>query len=218
MAVDTSGVSSRRLRLLAERNFTKTAGRIGAARTTANGGSALSYIPEIAWNDSSASNGFAPGGGGSFHTFPKPSWQTGTGVPNDGFRMCRSVAIAAPPVARRVRRLYRRVHQYYGGTSIGAPMFSGIMALLNQYLVSTGIREPAGRGQYQSRHCTGWRKTRPGIFHDITSGDNIVTCADESPNCSGGSFGYRPPRHTNGDRTWLRRCFNLCTNGAARRH
>src|SRR5437588_8459330 len=53
--------------------------------------SAVSYIPETAWNDtntviSGTSIGLAAGGGGSSTDIPKPAWQAGAGVPNDGAR------------------------------------------------------------------------------------------------------------------------------------
>ncbi len=40
-----------------------------------NAGSALSYIPETAWNETSASNGLGAGGGGFSLYFSKPYWQ-----------------------------------------------------------------------------------------------------------------------------------------------
>ncbi len=66
--------------------------------------SAISYIPEMPWNDSCASSGIlnscasptsqdlsagvdlAAGGGGASGLYAKPSWQSGTGVPSDGAR------------------------------------------------------------------------------------------------------------------------------------
>src|ERR1019366_6468646 len=46
------------------------------------GGSALSYIPETAWNDTAASGGLAASGGGVSAVYKRPSWQTRPGVPN----------------------------------------------------------------------------------------------------------------------------------------
>ena len=52
--------------------------------------SALSYIPEMTWNETSSplnqQHQLWAGGGGASAYFSKPSWQTGTGVPNDGAR------------------------------------------------------------------------------------------------------------------------------------
>ena len=61
--------------------------------------SALGYIPEIAWNDTpiSIANGgtLASTGGGASIFFPKPAWQAGTGVPNDGARDVPDLAFSA---------------------------------------------------------------------------------------------------------------------------
>jgi pseudomonalisin len=48
-------------------------------------GSALSYIPEAAWN-ASAVSGLWSGGGGVSTLYAKPTWQSGVGVPADGRR------------------------------------------------------------------------------------------------------------------------------------
>src|SRR5262249_6398522 len=53
---------------------------------SANLGSAKSYIPEAAWNESSPSLGLASTGGGASIYYPKPFWQSGPGVPNDNVR------------------------------------------------------------------------------------------------------------------------------------
>ena len=34
-------------------------------------------------------------------------------------------------------------------------------------------------------------QNNPGVFHDITVGSNMVPCAAGSPDCVGGSVGYR---------------------------
>lgn len=71
--------------------------------------SALSYIPEIPWNDSCAQIGIsgcgssAPGGslnivagsGGPSTVYAKPSWQSGTGVPSDSKRDLPDVSLFA---------------------------------------------------------------------------------------------------------------------------
>ncbi|MBV8818030.1 MAG: S8/S53 family peptidase, partial [Acidobacteriaceae bacterium] len=64
-----------------------------------NMSSALSYIPETAWNDysfvsSQGQPGGASGGGASAY-FNKPYWQAGPGVPQDGMRDVPDVALAA---------------------------------------------------------------------------------------------------------------------------
>src|SRR5260370_31266164 len=65
-------------------------------------GSALSYIPEVAWNDTLSTTdnpqGFlSASGGGASLFFPKPAWQAGTRVPNDGQRDVSHVAVNSSP-------------------------------------------------------------------------------------------------------------------------
>ena len=57
--------------------------------------SALSYIPEKAWNDTSAGGGIWSGGGGVSIYYPTPVWQTGPGFPNDGHRDVPDVSLNA---------------------------------------------------------------------------------------------------------------------------
>jgi uncharacterized protein (TIGR03437 family) len=160
-----------------------------SASNDANGGSALSYIPEMAWNDSSPPIGLAAGGGGVSTYFAKPAWQTGPGVPNDGFRHIPDIASAASPEHDPFAIYTGGATQYYGGTSLGAPVWAGLTALLNQYLVSTGIETQPGLGNINP---TLYRlaQSTTGIFHDITVGGNEVPCAAGSPDCSAGSVGY----------------------------
>lgn len=61
---------------------------------------ALSYIPEMVWNDTTISiqngGGLDGGGGGKSGLFPKPSWQTGVaGIPNDGARDVPDLSVSA---------------------------------------------------------------------------------------------------------------------------
>jgi hypothetical protein len=64
--------------------------------------SAKSYIPEMAWNDTTFSisngQGLSAGGGGVSALFTKPSWQTGVaGIPSDGHRDVPDVSLDASP-------------------------------------------------------------------------------------------------------------------------
>lgn len=69
----------------------------------------------------------------------------------------------------------------YTGTSASTPVFAGIVALLNQYEGSNG------QGNINPNL---YRLAQTTIFHDITTGNNIVECVAGSPNCANGSFGY----------------------------
>src|SRR5260370_18441156 len=121
--------------------------------------SALSYIPEKVWNDSSSANGLAAGGGGASSVFGKPSWQTGTGVPADGTRDVPDISLNGssqhdpylvcaqfiPQGGTKFTSNCVNGFRYtdnsllaFGGTSFGAPTFAGILALVNQKTHSTG--------------------------------------------------------------------------------
>ncbi len=161
--------------------------------------SALSYIPETSWNDSTANSPAASGGGASIY-FAKPSWQTGLGVPADGARDVPDVALPASPnhdaylvwTSSGTGRQSTAGWLPAGGTSFGAPTFSGILTLLNQYLVKNGYQSSSGLGNVNS-HLYSFATSTPSAFHDITTGSNIVTESTcSSRRCPGGgtTIGY----------------------------
>lgn len=172
----------------------------------ANNGSALSYIPEMAWDDSSPANGLAAGGGGASTVFGKPAWQTGTGVPADGVRDVPDISLNASPahdpylVCLQFKpsgssmytssclnggfRYSDNSLQAYGGTSFGAPTFAGILALINQQTNSMG----QGNTNYILYPLAA---SLPTNFHNITTGNNDSPCVLDTPNCSsGGPIGF----------------------------
>jgi subtilase family serine protease len=127
--------------------------------------------------------------------YPKPSWQSGTGVPSDKVRDVPDVSLFAADGLNA---------SYYptcasdgdcqsasgnnpvqitgiGGTSAAAPAFAGIMALVNQ---ATGNRQGQAdmvlyplAAQY------------PAVFHDVVNGSNSEPCqysatsTSNSPDC-----------------------------------
>jgi subtilase family serine protease len=147
------------------------------------GGSAVSYIPEIVWNDS---NQAATGGGVSV-LVPKPAWQTGTGVPNDGFRDVPDIAFTASKTQDGL--LFCNAGSCTSGflnssstpdvtaagTSAGPPTFSGVLALLVQ---KTGT--PVGLLNPNLYSLAAISTT---VFHDITAGNNQVACQGGSTGC-----------------------------------
>src|SRR5579864_1438768 len=62
--------------------FVEGSGSYWATSNSANLGSALSYIPEAAWNESGSIGLLSTGGGASLY-YPRPAWQSGLGVPDD---------------------------------------------------------------------------------------------------------------------------------------
>jgi hypothetical protein len=154
-------------------------------------GSALKWIPEMAWNDTQENGSLAASGGGASIFFSKPSWQAGPGVPNDGWRDVPDMALAASPYhdgyAIAINGGLASFEE--GGTSAAAPVFAGIAVLLNQYLVSTGAQSQPG---LQNINPTLYRLAQgtSDLFHDVTAGSNIVPCTVGTTNCPTGQLGY----------------------------
>jgi len=169
--------------------FVEGAGSYWASTASANGGSALSYIPEMAWNDTLARNSFAATGGGASTLFPKPVWQTGPGVPNDNARDVPDIAFSASANHDGYRVVTRGSVSIFGGTSVSSPAFAGVVALLNQYLVSKGKLDKPGLGNINPALYRLAQSTT-GVFHDTTIGDNKLPCVQGSPNCVDGLVGY----------------------------
>jgi len=186
--------------------------------------SAKSYIPELPWNDSCAQNGLTScnsgtlldivaGSGGVSSIYGKPSWQAGKGVPNDNHRdlpdvsffagngfndsfyiMCQRDATSTSSCSLVN---FGFTFQAAGGTSIAAPAFAGIMALVNQYQVTAQNPSPRqgianyvlyGLAQQQNTanlSCNSSAFPVAGCsFNDVTTGNNAVPCQGATPNCS----------------------------------
>jgi subtilase family serine protease len=154
-----------------------------------NGGSAISYIPEVAWNDSAPGDP-AAGGGGTSRYFAKPAWQVGSGI-QEGGRNVPDVAFNSSAEHDGYLVYSAGKLEVYGGTSAASPVFAGILALLNQYLVSTGGLARAGLGNVNPSLYS-FASSSPGAFHDVQSGNNVVvvTCSGRRRNCTSGSFGF----------------------------
>lgn len=152
-----------------------------------DGGSALSYIPETAWNETTA-GGLASTGGGASILFPKPAWQTGPGVPADNARDVPDVSLSS--AGHDAYYIINNGQIFTArGTSASAPSFAGIVALLNQSVVASGAQADPGLGNINPQLYR-LAQTTSDVFHDIVSGDNLVPCAQSSPDCVDGFMGY----------------------------
>ena len=133
-------------------------------------GSALSYIPEVAWNDSSWSDDLAASGGGVSTVYTKPSWQSAPGVPADGRRDVPDVSVSAAIHDAYVIEVQGGPF-YVGGTSAATPSLASLVALVPQHTGSPqgNINPNLYRLATQQLSAGG-----AAVFHDITSGNNSV--------------------------------------------
>ncbi len=158
---------------------------------------ALGYIPEEGWNDTTLSiangGGLSASGGGASTLFAKPSWQTGASgtmrnVPDvsvsaspdhDGYLFCTEDDGKGGIVSTCTSGFRTGAGGSFtvvGGTSVAAPTFSAILALVNQFAGSAGLA-PVNQTLY------GFATSNPAVFHDVTTGNNIVPCTASTPNC-----------------------------------
>jgi subtilase family serine protease len=192
--------------------------------------SAISHIPEVAWNDDAynlqsgcTSSCLSSTGGGASVFFGKPSWQKGVpGIPNDSHRDVPDISLYASPsfpgylfctsdtsdwiqannntnpptVAQQAscNSGFRDSSTQYltvaGGTSFSAPIFAGMVAILNQkqgYATGQGNVNPT---LYTLASNT---TTYGTVFYDITQGSSTVAlgtgnqCLSNSTDCSSSS-------------------------------
>jgi subtilase family serine protease len=173
-------------------------GRYWSPANNGNNGSALSYIPEVPWNDTLvfAEMGLFGGGGGRSVLFTKPNWQVGPGVMKDGTRDLPDIAFAASDYdSHLICSMGSCVNGFrasdsslfaVSGTSVTTPMFAGIVALINQRM--TRPQGNVNPGLYTLA------RTVPDAFHDITSGGNWMPCQRGTKDCHGGFLGYSAGR------------------------
>jgi len=178
-----------------------------AGTTTDTVSSALEYIPEMAWNDTTADiaagGGLSASGGGASIYFPKPSWQSGV-TPNDSKRDVPDIALSTSAnhdgylvcsedgangtIVQTCTSGFRDGaggnFDPVGGTSAAAPTFSAILSIVNQYL---GNIPPTGIAPLNPMLYSLAANTTSGAFHDITSGNNMVPCTAGTTNCPSGT-------------------------------
>ncbi|HLH17156.1 MAG TPA: protease pro-enzyme activation domain-containing protein [Bryobacteraceae bacterium] len=135
--------------------------------------------------------------GGSCAGYPKPSWQSIPGNPNDGVRDLPDVSLFA------ASGLWGHYYVFCygcsgdpstwpgaGGTSFAAPIMAGIQALINQALGVTNAGNPnpvyyaIGAKQYSTASGAAACDSSAGpagtcVFNDVTQGDIAVPCAGQ---------------------------------------
>ncbi len=193
-----------------EFNDASDAGEYWSSSNSSTFGSALTYIPEGAWNEPLNSNGgtqAAASAGGVSSVIATPSWQTGTGVPSarsgrytpdlafsasghDGYFACFAAAGASCVADSNGEFQF----EYFYGTSAAAPDMAGITALLNEKVgIAQGNLNP-------QLYALAAGASSP--FHDVTVASSGVSgCSVQTPSMcnnsipgptglSGGQVGY----------------------------
>jgi hypothetical protein len=206
--------------------------------------SAMSYVPEMAWNDTCANTGnvngclsgvsatgsdLAGGGGGESNCsssttivtvggtetqcvagYSKPSWQSGTGVPNDQERDLPDLSLYAGDGYTNSFYVFCEADVLpagesscvesggsvnfsgVGGTSVSAQAFGGIMALVNQKYGRQGnanyvfypLAAKAGASCASTAAMAPTASGSSCVFYDTQTGNNSVACVADSANCS----------------------------------
>jgi subtilase family serine protease len=206
--------------------------------------SALSYIPEMTWNDSCAHSASASslttcanvtsidqsmygtlqlwaGSGGPSNCavsstsgntttcssgYSKPSWQTGTGVPNDGVRDIPDVSFFASVGKSGSNSFYvvcqedqgascvpdskgNISYSAVGGTSAAAPNFAAVVALVgqqvgNQRLGNINYYLYKIAAQSDASCASSGSASSSCTFYDTQVGNISVPCMAGSPDCS----------------------------------
>jgi hypothetical protein len=169
---------------------------------------------EAVWNefhDAYTGNGVAAGGGGISSVFARPTYQSGvqtctsvgslpTSVTPSSMRQVPDVALTAASGSSQYGYFIEctldtktedctatgtnPIVIELGGTSASTPSFAGVIALANQ---ATG-----GRLGNVNPFLYTLNTTTPSAFHDITTGNNEVTCkSGVDPGCPAGQlYGY----------------------------
>ena len=154
-----------------------------------NSGSAISYIPEAVWNESSGASLAAAGGGASV-LYGKPIWQIAPGVPAADARNVPDVSFSAAGHDAYLVE-YNGVFYGLGGTSCSSPSFAGELGCIIVIIRSArGYQTSAGLGNINPQLYR-LAQTAPSVFHDTVTGSNAVNCAQGTSGCATGSIGYQ---------------------------
>ncbi len=163
-------------------------------------GNAIQYIPEVVWNDTSSTDGLLASGGGVSQYFGLPTWQAGL-ISGQTFRMVPDIAFAASPnndgylVCSQsdttttygtdcANDSFWSSNGYigenvYGGTSASTQAFGGLLTLMVQ---KQGTGYGFGNINPTLYNLAANATSYAAVFHDITTGNNIVPCVPSQQN------------------------------------
>ncbi|MCX6484199.1 MAG: S53 family peptidase [Mycobacterium sp.] len=139
--------------------------------TTVSTDATGAWLAEQAWFDAPLSQGTA---GGVSSLFERPDWQAaldpGRGA---GRRLAPDISAVADPFTG-VRIVFNQQELVGGGTSLSAPLWAGMTAVMNQYLVDNGGR---GIGDLNPVLYEMAEAARLPAFRDVVLGGNAVDAA-----------------------------------------
>jgi len=153
-----------------EFNESANAAQYWSATNSAGYGSALGYIPEEVWNESALDGGAGlwASGGGASTVYKQPAWQqnvNGTSVAY-GMRAVPDVALSAANHDGYFM-VEGGTHWIVSGTSVSAPGFAGVIALVD------GMENGKGQGNVNAR-LYALAGAVPNPFHPTPAGNNGV--------------------------------------------
>jgi len=132
------------------------------------GGTSLQLNPD---NSIAAEAAWDLSGGGQAAPFARPPWQTAVQLPADNFRWGPDVAFLADPQTG-VSVYYRGRWTQSGGTSLGAPAWAGIWALVTENTIQRGKKKaPAAAESVLYRIGNSAQYSQ--AFHDVVKGGNM---------------------------------------------
>lgn len=138
---------------------------VGGTVATLNGSNTRQT--EVGWSGSGGGWNTSSFGTVNFNT--QPSWQTGNGVPNKGFRLVPDIGLHASSSGGAYDIYYNGVLTTgYVGTSFASPMTAGCLGTLEQRLTANGQTGRFGR----INNLLYAENGRSDIWFDITSGSN----------------------------------------------
>lgn len=129
------------------------------------------WLAEQAWFDAPLSQGTA---GGVSALYDRPSWQGPTALnPGTKKRLTPDISAVADPFTG-LKIVFNQQEIVGGGTSQAAPLWAGMAAVMNQYLVEQNGRLIGNLNPILYRIAEG---TRLPAFRDIVLGGNAVASA-----------------------------------------
>jgi hypothetical protein len=142
----------------------------GTTLTTSGPGG--SWVSETTWNWGLDHGQYDGSSGGISSYYSLPAWQQGVSmVANGGSTTFRNL----PDVALTADNVYvnygNGASSTFGGTSCAAPLWAGLMALVNQQAASYGL-PPVGFVN-PALYTLGKGAGYAANFHDIVTGDNV---------------------------------------------